>query len=173
MGVSQPAQERGRRPWGSWATNSRSLVRINRAKAPVSCARASATASSSRSRRERAIRWAITSVSVVVWKMEPSRSSSSLRRPRVHQVAVGRQGQGPEGIVENQGLGVEEAALPGGGVADVADGGVPRQPCAARRHQTLPSPAPCRGGAGMPPRRWRRCRRSPAPGAAARAGRNR
>src|SRR5690606_15008493 len=46
---------------------------------------------------------------------------------RVHQVAVGRQGQGPEGIVDNQGLGVEEAALPGGGVADVADGGVPRQ----------------------------------------------
>src|SRR5690606_17958728 len=75
---------------------------------------------------------------------------------RVHQVAVGRQGQGPEGIVENQGLGVEEAALPGGGVADVADGGVPRQfsqPVVIKhfRHQphsaVVPESPPVGGGA--------------------------
>ena len=114
--------ESGRKPRGSRAAKMRSRVMITSENAPSMRRSASAMASGSVCSFECAIRWTITSVSLVVWKMEPSafelarasrRRSPGCRcaRPRSALVAV-----------HADGLRVEQGGVAGGGVARVADG---------------------------------------------------
>ncbi len=75
----------GRYPHGSRDAYSVSPTVISTQNAPCSCERASSICASTPCRCERAIRWTITSLSMVLWKMAPSftrraRSSCALVR---------------------------------------------------------------------------------------------
>ena len=59
----------------------RSFVIMTKENAPRTCEMASTIAASVLSARERANRWTTTSVSLLVWKMAPSRTSSSRSSP--------------------------------------------------------------------------------------------
>ena len=70
---------------------------------------------------EGAIRWMITSVSEVDWKIEPRRCSSGLQRQRVGEVAVVRDREAAEGELGEQRLDVALDRRAVGRIAHVAD----------------------------------------------------
>ena len=104
-------------------------------------------------------------MSLLVWKIEPSRTSSSRSSPRVDEVAVVRDGDLTVRAIDQDRLSVFELALARRRVARVADRQVARQllerrlvecfghlPHRARRRESgLPS------AATMPALSWPRC----------------
>ena len=72
--------------------------------------------------RDVAMRWMITSVSEVDWKMETGRLQVLPELVGVDQVAVVGHGDGPVGVFDHERLGVLDVGLPAGGIAVVADG---------------------------------------------------
>ena len=84
--------------------------------------------STSGSRRLVAIRWRMTSVSEVDWKIEPRRCSRSCERQRVGEIAVVGDGEAAAGELGEERLDVALDRAAVGGVADVADGAVAGEP---------------------------------------------
>ena len=72
--------------------------------------------------RDVAIKWMITSVSEVDWKIDPARSSSSREQRAIDEVAVVRDSDGALRIFDHERLGVFQMALALSGVTVVADG---------------------------------------------------
>ena len=107
--------DRGRR-------KSRSGVSITSEKAPSMRRSASAMASARVCSRECAIRCTMTSVSLVVWKMEPCLLQPGADFGGVHQVAVVRQRDLALVALHHDGLRVQQRRVAGGGIAGVADG---------------------------------------------------
>jgi hypothetical protein len=133
------------------------FVSITSENAPLSCAIDSTSASSTVAPCDRAYRCSTTSVSLLVWKIDPARTSSSRSSPRVHEVAVVARRDLAVRAVDEDRLGVLEPALAGRRIARVADGEVPRQrrsAASSKRRRRSPSRDTCasvavgRGDAG-------------------------
>ena len=142
-------------------------------KAPVSRATDSTIASSTAGACERANRCSATSVSLLVWKIDPCRTSSSRSLAGVDDVAVVADADLAVHAVDEQRLRVGHGALTGRRVARVADRDMAGQRRQRRLGEDLGDVAHLAAARGSARRRQRRCRRSPARDAGARRDRGR
>ena len=112
----------GRNPCGSRATMMRSSARNTSENAPSSCNSASRSAPESVRSRECATRCRITSVSLLDWKMDPSRSSSRRSSAAFVILPLCATAMRPFVAGHRKRLRVEQRGVAGGRITRVADG---------------------------------------------------